>query len=348
MPPKPGKPIVIAHRGASGYRPEHTLAAYELALQQGADFIEPDLVMTKDGELIARHDNALDLTTDVAQRREFADRKTTKVVDGVDVTGWFSEDFTLEEIKRLRAIERIPDVRPANAKFDGAHAVPTLDEIIALVKAHERASERAVGIYPETKHPTYFERLGLSMEQALIDTLTRSGYTGKDAKIFIQSFETANLRKLRQTTDIALVQLLAPEGRPYDVAARGGSLTYEQMGTPAGLKEIAGYADAVGPDKNRFIIPLQSNGELVLAHATGFVRDAHAVGLAVHAYTFRAENVFLPGNYRSAAAADGIGNMNAEIQAFLAFGVDGFFTDQPDLGVKARDAFIRSLYGSRA
>lgn len=334
------KPIVIAHRGASGYLPEHTLAAYAVAMLQGADFVEPDLVMTKDGELIARHDNVLDLTTDVATRPEFASRRTTKVVDGHSHTGWFSEDFTLAEIKRLRAIERIPDVRPANARFDGQFEMPTLQEIVDLVRANERALGRAIGIYPETKHPTYFQKLGLSMEEPLVQILHANGYDRQPERVYIQSFEIANLKKLRRMTRVPLIQLLETGGRPADVEAGGGALTYDQMATAQGLREIATYADGVGPEKYHFIIPRAATGKLDPAKATNFVRDAHAAGLKVHPWTFRAENQFLPANHRSSGGANALGDSKGEIEAFLAAGIDGFFTDQSDIGVRARDEFI--------
>lgn len=333
-------PIVIAHRGASGYLPEHTLAAYSVAMLQGADFIEPDLVMTKDGRLVARHDNVLDLTTDVAGRPEFADRRTTKMVDGVAITGWFSEDFTLAEIKQLRAVERIPDARPANARFDGQFAVPTLEEIVELVQATEKATGRRIGIYPETKHPTHFDSLGLSMEEPLVKVLHKYGYEGKRNQVYIQSFETANLKDLRRMTRIPLVQLLWLAGKPYDVEAAGGTLTYDQMATPQGLAQIATYADGVGPEKYYFIIPLDGAGNLNPANATRFVHDAHAVGLKVHPYTFRAENRFLPVNYRVGADPNARGNIEAEMAVFLATGIDGFFADQTDVGVRARNAFV--------
>ncbi len=335
------KPIVIAHRGASGYMPEHTLAAYATAMLQGADFVEPDLVMTKDGELIARHDNVLDLTTDVAKRPEFAGRKTTKTVDGVAVTGWFSEDFTLEEIKTLRAIERIPNTRPANARFDGQFEIPTFKEIIDLVQAYEKLLDRRIGLYPETKHPTYFDRLGLSMEEPLVKLLRRCGYEGRNARVFIQSFEVSNLRKLKTMTRIPLIQLLWIEGKPFDVEAGGGSLTYAQMATQSGLSQIATYAEGVGPEKS-FIIPLDSAGNLDASHATSFVTDAHAVGLQVHPYTFRSENTFLPTNYKSSTDPNAYGDGVGEIKVFLKTGIDGFFTDQTDRGNAARDAFVKN------
>ena len=339
--PEQDKPIVIAHRGASGYVPEHTLVAYAMAIHQGADFIEPDLVITKDGHLIARHDNVLDLTTDVSTRPEFAGRKTTKTVDGVTITGWFSEDFTLVEIKTLRAIERIPGNRPANTRFDGQFEIPTLQEIIDLARGYEKILDRRIGLYPETKHPTYFDRLGLSLEEPLIRVLRRNGYEGRNSQVFIQSFEINNLRKLKTMTRIPLVQLLWIEGKPYDVEAGGGSLTYEQMATPAGLAQIASYAKGVGPEKS-FIIPLDASGNLDPSRATSFVQQAHAVGLQVHPYTFRSENVFLPTNFRSSADPNALGNGAGEIKIFLRTGIDGFFTDQTDRGIVAREAFLKN------
>lgn len=339
--PDQDKPLVIAHRGASGYVPEHTLAAYATAILQGADFIEPDLVITKDGHLVARHDNVLDLTTDVSSRPGFAGRKTTKTVDGVTVTGWFSEDFTLEEIKTLRAIERIPGIRPANARFDGQFEIPTFQEIIELAQAYEKLLDRRIGLYPETKHPTYFDRLGLPLEEPLVKVLRRNGYEGRNTRVFIQSFEINNLRKLKGMTRIPLVQLLWIEGKPHDVEAGGGTLTYEQMATPAGLAQIASYAKGVGPEK-RFIIPLDSAGNLNLSSATRFVQDAHAVGLQVHPYTFRSENVFLPSNFKSSSDPNALGDGAGEIKNFLRTGIDGFFTDQTDRGIVARDAFLKN------
>lgn len=331
-------PVVIAHRGASGYLPEHTLAAYAVAMLQGADFIEPDLVPTRDGHLVARHDNVLDLTTDVAAWPEFSDRRTTKTVDGAPHTGWFSEDFTLAEIKRLRAVERIPEVRPANTRFDGQFPIPTLEEIIALVQAHERALGRAFGIYPETKHPTYFAERGLALEARLVEVLHAHGYTGRNDRVYIQSFEIGNLEKLRRLTQLPLVQLLAPGGRPYDVQTAGRGPTYDEMASDAGLAAIATYADAVGPEKNYFILPLDAAGGLDLRKATDFVRRAHRHGLQVHPYTFRAENRFLPASHRAGRDPAAPGDARAELEAFLSLGIDGFFIDQPDIGARVRDA----------
>jgi glycerophosphoryl diester phosphodiesterase len=337
-PHAPPPPIVIAHRGASGYLPEHTLPAYLIAIEQGADFIEPDLVMTKDGRLVARHDNVLNLTTDVAARPEFADRKATKVVDGAPVEGWFSEDFTLAEIKTLRAIERIPELRPANTRFDGLFEIPTLDEIIELAQAMERGKGRRIGLYPETKHPSYFAGLGLAMERPLVDSLHRHGYARPDDWVYIQSFEVANLRALRGMTALPLIQLMWIEGKPFDVELAGGDLTYDEMATAAGLRTVAEYANGVGPDKYHFIIPRDAAGSIDSAKRTRFVDDAHAAGLLVHPYTFRAENAFLPTNYQSdnPTCSYERGDLDGELREFLKTGIDGYFIDQPDVGVRVR------------
>ena len=245
------RPLIIAHRGASGYVPEHTLAAYALAILQGADYIEPDLVMSKDGHLVARHDNELGLTTDVAQRPEFADRQRTQTVDGVPLTGWFSEDFNLAELKTLRAIERIPQIRPGNARLDGAFEVPTLQEIIDLVKSLQLSQQRTIGLYPETKHPTHFQQLGLGLEEPLVKLLRKNGYRNAKAPVYIQSFEVENLKTLSRMTSIRLVQLLWFNGQPYDQQLLGSGLNYAQMSTPAGLQEIARYAAGVGRRRAR-------------------------------------------------------------------------------------------------
>lgn len=326
-------PLVIAHRGASGYAPEHTLAAYALAAFQGADYIEPDLVMTRDGHLVARHDNELGLTTDVAQRPEFADRKRTQSVDGRRLEGWFSEDFTLAELKTLRAIERIPQQRPDNTRFDGQFEIPTLQEIIDLVKRLEALQQRTLGLYPETKHPTHFQRLDLAMEKPLLAVLERNGYDSADAPVFIQSFEVDNLKTLSTLTPIRLVQLLWVEGQPYDQQVLGSGLGYQQMITPEGLQTIASYADGIGPEKG-MVIPRDGAGNL--GAPTSLVRDAHAAGLKVHPYTFRAENAFLPVSLRSGSDPSERGDIEAELRAFLATGIDGLFIDQPDIGVRLR------------
>jgi glycerophosphoryl diester phosphodiesterase len=332
-----GRPIVIAHRGASGYAPEHTLASYFIAIEQGADYIEPDLVMTRDGVMVARHENEISGTTDVADRSRFADRRTTKVVDGVTVTGWFTEDFLLEELKTLRARERIPELRPGNTRLDGRLEIPTLEEILALTRGVEekrrvRARElglappEPIGVYPETKHPSYFAGVGLAMEEPLVAMLERYGYRGADGRAFLQSFETGNLRVLRGLTGLPLVQLIEASGTPYDLAASGDSRTYADLVTPRGLEEIAAYASCIGPSKS-LIIPRDADGKL--GRPTSLVADAHAAGLGVHPWTFRAESAFLP------AGVD----LEGELREFLATGMDGFFTDQADVGVRARDAY---------
>jgi len=333
-------PLVIAHRGASGYVPEHTLAAYFIAIEQGADYIEPDLVMTRDGVLVARHENEISATTDVARHAEFAGRRATKVIDGETLTGWFTEDFTLAELKRLRAVERIPQWRPANTRFDGMFEIPTLEEILAL--AHSRqvrgGAGPRVGVYPEIKHPTYFRDLGLAMEAPLVETLHRYGFAGREGRAFIQSFETANLRDLRAMTALPLVQLINDGGRPHDAVVRGEPTRYEDLVTPAGLARVAGWADAVGVHKN-LVIP-RCDGD-ALGMPTALVRDAHAAGLQVHAWTFRAENVFLPRPLRAVGPDTTPGALEEEIEAFLRAGVDGIFSDHPDHGVRARQRLVR-------
>lgn len=323
-------PLVIGHRGASGYRPEHTLAAYQLAIDLGADFIEADLVATKDGVLVARHENEISETTDVADHAEFADRRTTKTIDGRPLTGWFTEDFTLAELKTLRAQERLPELRQENTIHDGRYEIPTFDEVVALAKRNSTGRARAIGVYPETKHPTYFDSIGLSLEEPLVETLRRNGLHGRKAPVFIQSFETENLRDLDTMVAVPLVQLIGGgRGGPADTSG----LTYDQMSTAAGLRTIATYADGIGPDKNR-VIPVAADGSL--GEPTDLVTDAHATGLVVHPYTFRAENLFLPPALRSAGTPADYGDVLAELQAFYDAGVDGVFTDQPDLAVLAR------------
>jgi glycerophosphoryl diester phosphodiesterase len=325
--PHERKPIVIGHRGASGYVPEHTLLAYFIAIAQGADFVEPDLVMTRDGVLVARHENEIGGTTDVTERPEFAGRRTTKTIDGAAVTGWFTEDFTLAEIKTLRARERIPQLRPANARFDRMFEVPTLEEVLDLVKSQKRP----IGVYPETKHPTYFASIGLAMEAPLVRLLHRYGYRGRHAPVFIQSFEVGNLKKLARMTDLSLVQLLSDTGKPWD-----DPRTYADLAKPAGLAEIARYARGVGVNKN-LMIPRTPLG--FLGAPTTLVADAHAKGLVVHGWTFRAENSFLPKDFQSSTDPAAYGDLAAEVTRFLELGMDGFFTDQPDIGVRARYEF---------
>jgi glycerophosphoryl diester phosphodiesterase len=341
-------PIVIGHRGASGYVPEHTLASYFLAMQQGVDFIEPDLVMTQDGVLIARHENEIGGTTDVAAHAEFAARRTRRLIDGVAVEGWFTEDFTLRELKTLRARERIPEVRPANARFDGQFEIPTLEEILTLVRGVEATrAERAaqlgaplpprIGVYPETKHPSHFAARGLAMEAPLVATLARFGYVGRAAPVWLQSFEVGNLIALSRVTELGRVQLIEESGAPYDFVLAGDPRTYADLLTPEGLAGIAGYAHAIGPSKN-LIIPRRSDDSL--GAPTALVAQAHARQLLLHPWTFRAENRFLPRELRRGQAQGEHGDLVAEIVTFLGAGIDGFFTDQPDLGVAARAAFL--------
>ncbi|MBE9001769.1 glycerophosphodiester phosphodiesterase [Nostoc sp. LEGE 12447] len=312
-------PIIIAHRGASGYRPEHTLAAYELAIALGADYIEPDLVSTKDGVLIARHENEISETTDVANHAEFAYRRTTKIIDGESKAGWFTEDFTLAEVKTLRAKERIGQLRSQNTAYDGLFEIPTLQEIIDLVKRKSAEINRAIGIYPETKHPTYFKSIGLALEPPLLATLTANGYEGANAPVFIQSFEVSNLQDLSTKTDLPLVQLLNNSGKPDDFVVSGDERTYADLVTASGLKEIAKYAKAVGIHKN-LLVPRDSSGKL--RSPTSLVTDAHAAGLLVHVWTFRNEDWFLSLDFQ--------GNPQGEYELFFSLGVDGVFSDYPD------------------
>jgi glycerophosphoryl diester phosphodiesterase len=321
---------IVGHRGASGYRPEHTLASYELAARMGADYIEPDLVITKDGVLVARHEPEIGGTTDVADHPEFMDRKTTKSLDGVAVTGWFTEDFTLAELKTLRAKERIPEVRQHNTIYDGRYQVPTLQEVVDLAKRLSRELRREVGIYPETKHPTYFREQGLPLEPRLVDVLNRNGLNRPNAKVFVQSFEVSNLIELRRKLRVPLVQLTSATGAPFDFVDSGDPRTYADIVTPAGLRDVAKYAKGLGPEKGQ-VIPRDAAG--FLTTPTTLVADAHRAGLKVHPYTFRAENQFLPADFRSSAVPYQYGDLFAEIAAFRATGIDGLFTDNPDVAV---------------
>ena len=325
-------PLVIGHRGASGYRPEHTLAAYELAARMGADFIEPDLVITSDGVLVARHENEISGTTDVANHPEFAARRTTKTIDGQPLTGWFVEDFTLAELRTLRAKERIPAIRQRNTIYDGLFLVPTLQEVIDLAQRLSLELGRPIGIYPETKHPTFFQSIGRPLEPPLIAILRRNGLDRADAAVFVQSFETTNLRELNRVLDVPLVQLLGSKtSKPFDLAS--GTRTYADLATPSGLREIARYADGVGPSKD-YVVPRDATGRSLAP--TSFVTDAHTAGLIVHPYTFRNENTFLPLELRSSADPAAYGNALAEYALFFGLGVDGLFSDNPDTAVLAR------------
>jgi glycerophosphoryl diester phosphodiesterase len=317
-------PIVIAHRGASGYRPEHTLASYRLAIALGADFVEPDLVATRDGVLVARHEAEISRTTDVSQRADFVDRLTTKEIDGRQATGWFVEDFTLAELKSLRAVERLPELRPHNTRYDGHDDVPTFEEILGLVASESERLGRPIGVYPETKHPAYFAGLGLGLEEPLLDALARHGFGGTDAPVFVQSFDPRSLQRLRSRTALPLVQL---------VEATGSHLEWGDLVTSTGLRRVAGWADAVGVAKELVLPRHPVTG--TIGEATSLVPDAHAAGLVVHVWTMRDENAFLPNGFRRGEDPREIGDSIAETRAFLEAGVDGLFTDHPDTTLEA-------------
>jgi len=356
-------PIVIGHRGASGYRPEHTLEAYRLAIAQGANYIEPDLVMTKDGELLARHEpmlarvnvdaagnivydaagkpvlNRMDTSTNVWQLPQYASRLTVKTLDGVKVGGWWAEDFTAAEIRKdIRAQERLRDLRTANNAFNDQFVIPTLQEVVQLARDQSVAHGRTIGVYPETKHPSYFKAFtdanGLPrMEDKLVQVLHANYVNGTSAPVYIQSFEVSNLQYLNTRTQIKIAQLLSPAGRPYDFVLSGDPRTYADLAknTADGLQFIDGYADGLGANTN-LMIPLVGGK---LGTPTTLVKDAHSLGLEVHGWTFRAENNFLPSEFDSSLNPAELGNMKGQVLAFTALGMDGFFTDHPDLGVAA-------------
>ena len=362
-------PLVIGHRGASGYLPEHTLEAYQRAIRLGADFVEPDLVITKDGHLIARHEPLLDGTTDVATRPEYASRKTTKLLDGIKTTGFYASDFTLYEIKRLRAIQPRSD-RPQ--EFNARYEIPTFEEIIELARREGFLRGRVVGIYPETKHPTFHFVLGLPLEDKLVQTLDRYQLNRPDSPVIIQSFEVANLQYLRGKTSVRLVQLIdaddvansgaltfaAPYDKPYNFAVSGDPRGFPDMVTPRGLADIARYADGIGPWK-RYIISVFSNdanldgkaddvngdgkvdeSDRVVLPASNLVNQAHAAGLFVHAYTFR--------NEKSTLALTYAGKPENEYVQYFLLGVDGVFSDFSDTAVEGRrlaEGMIRSGIG---
>lgn len=320
VPPLTNPPILIAHRGASGERPEHTLVSYTLAIEQGADYIEPDLVLTKDGILVARHENAISETTDVAAHREFADRRTTKIIDGQKATDWFTEDFTLAELKTLRARERLPQLRGANTAYDGKYEIPTFAEILELAKTKSAETGRTIGVYPETKHPGYFASIGLEHEAPLLKLLAQYGLDKADSPVFIQSFEVGNLKALRGKTKVRLIQLMSKDGGPADAP----DSLYADMAAPAGLKTVATYADGIGVEK-AMVIPRTLLGNLDTP--TSLVADAHKAGLQVHVWTFRRENYFLPLSLKSGINPAKHGDVVSEIRAFLAAGIDGLFSD---------------------
>ena len=337
-------PLVIGHRGAPGYRPEHTLASYKLAIEMGADYVEPDLVSTKDGVLVARHENEISGTTDVADHPEFADRLTTKTIDGRAVTGWFTEDFTLAELKTLRAVERLPGVRPQNTRYNGRYEVPTFDEVLDLVDQESRRRGEVIGVYPETKHPTYFRDIGLPLEKPLVAALRAHHLDRPNAHVFVQSFETGNLKALAREVKVPLVQLVDSSGSPYDLQAAGDGRTYADLVTPEGLREVATYADAVGANKD-LVLPRNEAGETT--KPSDLVDDAHAVGLDVHVWTMRDENQFMARNYWNGTDPNAKGDAFAEYADFFDAGVDGVFSDNPDTAVAAREDWLSHSSGMR-
>ena len=322
--PAVAQPLIIAHRGASGERPEHTRSAYELAIEQGADVIEPDLVMSKDGVFIDRHENEIGGTTDVASRPEYADRKTTQTIDGVETTGWFTEDFTLAELKTLRAKERLPAFRPGSAAFDGQEPILTFDEVVAIVRTASARTGRTIAVAPELKHPTYFVGVGLPMEDAFVAELERLNLTGADAPIIIQCFEMGPLERLSRRIKAPLAQLVGAGGALQDRP----DLTYAQMITPEGLRAIAAYAAWVAPEVT-LVIPRDAQGRSTAP--SSLVADAHAAGLKVVVWTVRAENFFLPLEHRSGALPAAHGDMAGYVHALSETGVDAIFSDFPAL-----------------
>ncbi|KWB43814.1 glycerophosphodiester phosphodiesterase [Burkholderia ubonensis] len=344
--PLSAKVQVIGHRGASALRPEHTLASYRKAIEDGADVIEPDLVSTHDGVLVARHENEISGTTNVSALPQFASRKTTKTIDGVPLTGWFTEDFTLAELKTLRARERIAQFRPANTAYNDQYEIPTFDEIVALAMQMSAQVGRTIHLYPETKHPTYFQSIGLPLEDRLVDALQKDPYTARTATIYIQSFEVANLKAIRNRIGSSqpnwkLVQLMDDAAqRPYDFVKANDKRTYGDLSTRDGMREVATYANGVGPYKAS-IIAVGADG--TLQQPTPYVRYAHEAGLVVHPYTFRPENNFLPASLKDGGAASARNTAGSvrEIQAYLRAGIDGFFTDDPAVGRTAVDTFQR-------
>ncbi|MGW4643287.1 glycerophosphodiester phosphodiesterase [Sphaerisporangium sp. NPDC004334] len=330
-------PVVVAHRGACAYRPEHTLPSYRMAIAMGADFLETDLVSTKDHVLVARHENEISQTTDVARHLEFAARRTTKVIDGRTLTGWFTEDFTLAELRTLRAVERLPALRPGSAAFDGLAPVATFEEIVAL------ARRSGVGVYAETKHPGYFASIGLPLEGPLLATLGRYGWRERADPVWIESFETANLRALRHRTRLRLVQLLEASGAPRDLVTKGDRRTYRDLATPAGLAEIATYADAVGVSTD-LVRPVDRYGRL--GAPTPLVADAHRQNLDIHVWTVRPENAYLPAPFRLGdPAAPGYASAHGDVAGWLrtlyGLGVDGVFSDDPGVARQVRDEVVR-------
>ncbi|MDG4864889.1 glycerophosphodiester phosphodiesterase [Streptomyces sp. T-3] len=330
-------PTVIAHRGASGYRPEHTLGSYQLALDMGAHVIEQDLVPTKDGHLVCRHENDITGTTDVAAHPEFADRRTTKTVDGVAYTGWFTEDFTLAELKTLRAKERIPGTRQRNTLYDGRWDVPTFEEVLRWADKEGRKRGRRVWLHVETKHPTYFRKLGLGLEEPLAKLLRKYGRHKKNSPTFLQSFEPSSIQRLAKLVDAPRVVLLSSAAsRPWDFVEAGDPRTVADLVKPEGLRWIASFAQGIGPTLD-LIIPRDATGKLT--QPTTLVPDAHAQDLILHPYTMRNENSFLPLDFRRGTDPNAYGDAFGAFKVWFGTGIDGIFTDNPDTGLLAAADF---------
>ncbi|MGK5497512.1 glycerophosphodiester phosphodiesterase [Streptomyces sp. URMC 125] len=333
-------PTVVAHRGASGYRPEHTLGAYQFALDMGADIVEQDLVPTRDGHLVCRHENDITGTTDVADHPEFADRRTTKTVDGTELTGWFTEDFTLAELKTLRATERIPQTRPGNTLYDGRWEVPSFEEVLSWAEREGRRRGRPVWLYVETKHPTYFRGLGLGLEERLAKLLRRYGRHRADSPTFLQSFEPGSIQRLARLVQTPRVVLLSSaSSRPWDFVESGDPRTVADLVTPEGLRWISGFAQGIGPTLD-LVIPRGADGRL--GRPTTLVRDAHARGLLLHPYTHRNENRFLPADFRRGTDPDAFGDAFGALRTYFEAGIDGVFSDHPDTALLAAEDFRRS------
>jgi len=333
------KPTIIGHRGAAGYRPEHTFGSYELALDLGADIVEAgDLCPTKDGHLVCRHEPEIGGTTNVADHPEFAGRKTTKVLDGVSTTGWFTEDFTLAELKTLRAVERIPANRPHNTLYNGRWEIPTFEEVLKWQDEQTRRRGKQVWIYPETKHPTYFRKLGLGLEERVAKLLRKHGKDRRNSPVILQSFEPTSIQRLNTLVDNPLVVLLSTaNSRPWDFVETGDPRTVADLITPKGLREIAGYAQGIGPTLD---LVITKNADGSLGDRTTLVADAHKAGLILHPYTMRNENPFLPVEFRKGSDPDGYGDAFGAFGTYFATGIDGVFTDNADTGVLAREDFV--------
>ena len=338
--PRPELPVptIVGHRGTAGYRPEHTLGSYSLALDMGAHVIEQDLVPTKDGHLVCRHEPDITATTDVSDHPEFAARKTTKVVDGISTTGWFTEDFTLAEIKTLRAKERIPANRQHNTLYDGHFEVPTYEEVLRWADEEGRRRGRPVWLYTETKHPTYFRGLGLGLEERFAKLLRRYGRDHEDAPIFLQSFEPSSMRRMADLVSAPRVVLLdAANTTPWDLKVAGDTRTVADLVKPEGLRWMASFAQGIGPTLD-LIIPKDASGKLL--EATTLVRDAHAQGLILHPYTMRNENTFLPADFRRGTDPNAYGDAFGAFKTYFETGIDGIFTDNADTGLLARADFV--------